>query len=198
MSGNEALMRDVAKFVAYAKQHTEKTFLVTPIGCGIAGKTPSEVAPMFKDCAELENVCLPASFWNVIGWPQSLLQSYDLQRFVDAQDSDYAKALGELKAGRKSSHWIWYIFPQQKGLGRSENSKFYGLDGEGEAQAYIAHPLLGERLRECCRALLQHKGKDIADIMGSHIDVLKLQSCMNLFNRVSPNDVFAEVLTEFF
>lgn len=198
MSGDDAMMRDVAAFVAFAKQHPEKIFLVTPIGCGIAGKRPSEVAPMFKDCAEMENVCLPASFWKVIGKPQSLLNSYDLQRFVDAQDSAYAQALCELKAGRKTSHWIWYIFPQQKGLGHSANSKFYGLDGEGEAQAYIAHPLLGERLRECCRALLQHKGKDIADIMGSRIDVLKLQTSMSLFNRVSPNDVFAEVLNEFF
>lgn len=135
---------------------------------------------------------------NIIGRPQSLQENYDLQRFVNAQDFDYAQALSELKAGRKTSHWIWYVFPQQKGLGHSYNSKFYGLDGEGEARAYIAHPLLGERLRECCRALLQHKDKDIYDIMGSRIDVRKLHTSMNLFNHVAPNDVFAEVLKEFF
>ena len=123
---------------------------------------------------------------------------YNLHRFIDAHDFAYAQALRELKEGRKRSHWIWYIFPQQKGLGHSHNSQYYGLDGEAEARAYIAHPVLGERLRECCRALLLHKGKDICDIMGSDVDVLKLNTSMNLFNRVSPNDVFAEVIAAFF
>ncbi len=198
MSGNEAMMKDIADFIAFAKQHTDKTFFVTPIGCGIAGKQPSEVAPMFKECARMENVCLPASFWNVIGWPEVQPKDYNLHRFIDAQDFAYAQALRELKEGHKRSHWIWYIFPQQKGLGHSHNSQFYGLDGDAEARAYIAHPVLGERLRECCRALLLHKGKDIEGIMGSNVDVLKLNTSMNLFNRVSPGDVFAEVIAAFF
>ena len=198
MSGNEALKKDIDNFVAYAREHSEKTFFVTPIGCGIAGKHPSEVAPMFKQCSEMENVCLPASFWNVIGWPEGKQKDYNLQRFIEAHDFAYPQAMRELKDGRKRSHWIWYIFPQQKGLGHSHNSQYYGLDGEAEARAYIAHPVLGERLRECCRALLMHKGKDIALIMGSEIDVMKLNTSMNLFNRVSPNDVFAQVIAAFF
>ena len=197
MSGNEAMKKDVDAFIAFAKQHPDKTFFVTPIGCGIAGKHPSEVAPMLRECAKMKNVCLPKSFWDVIGW-QEAQHDYNLHRFIDAHDFAYAQALRELKEGRKRSHWIWYIFPQQKGLGHSHNSQYYGLDGEAEARAYIAHPVLGERLRECCRALLLHKGKDIGDIMGSDVDVLKLNTSMNLFNRVSPNDVFAEVIAAFF
>lgn len=125
-------------------------------------------------------------------------QQYSLERFLSAQDIAYATALGELKAGRKRSHWIWYVFPQQKGLGHSYNSQYYGLCGEGEARAYLAHPILGERLRECCRALLLHKGDSIRTIMGSGIDVLKLNTCMRLFDGISPHDVFAEVLSAFF
>ena len=198
MSGNSALQKDIADFVKFAKTHPEKRFFVTPIGCGIAGKHPADVAPMFEECSQLDNVCLPASFWNVIGWPKIQQKDYNLQRFIDAQDLAYTQALRELKEGRKRSHWIWYIFPQQKGLGHSYNSQFYGLDGEDEARFYLAHHVLGERLRECCRALLLHKGEDIKCIMGSEIDILKLNTSMNLFNRISPKDVFAEVLTAFF
>lgn len=135
---------------------------------------------------------------DIIGCPKALQPHYDLLRFLDAQGIAYAQALSELKEGRKQSHWIWYIFPQQKGLGHSYNSKYYGLDGEGEARAYVEHEFLGDRLRECCKALLLHKGKDIKNIMGSGIDVLKLKTSMRLFNKVSPNDVFEEVLDAFF
>ena len=125
---------------------------------------------------------------------------HGIDRFIEAQDkyNTYQTALEEVKAGRKRTHWIWYIFPQQKGLGHSHNANYYGLDGEGEARAYIEHEILGERLRECCKALLLHKGKDIEYIMGSGVDVMKLNTSMNLFNRVSPNDVFEEVLDVFF
>ena len=133
-----------------------------------------------------------------IGYPKAQQPRYDLSRFLDAQEIAYAQALKELKEGRKQSHWIWYIFPQQKGLGHSYNSKYYGLDGEGEARAYVKHEILGDRLRECCKTLLLHKGKDIKYIMGSGIDVLKLKTSMRLFNKVSPNDVFEEVLDAFF
>ncbi len=128
-----------------------------------------------------------------------LTKEYDLQRFLTAQDFAYDKALGEIRSGRKRTHWIWYIFPQQKGLGHSHNSEFYGLDGIDEARAYLAHPVLGARLREISEALLTHAGqRDIDDIMGQQIDVLKLQTSMNLFNRISPNDVFQKVLDAFF
>ena len=126
-------------------------------------------------------------------------KEYDLERFLTAQAADYADALDDIRYGRKRGHWIWYIFPQQKGLGHSYNSEYYGLDGIDEARAYLAHPVLGARLREISEALLTHEGKrDIDAIMGSSIDVLKLQTCMNLFNRVSPNDVFEKVLDAFF
>ncbi|MDE5987520.1 MAG: DUF1810 domain-containing protein [Prevotella sp.] len=123
---------------------------------------------------------------------------YNLQRFVDAQESCYNQVLTELKDGRKRSHWIWFIFPQQKGLGRSYNSEFYGLDGVDEARMYLEHPVLGARLRECCYSIYEHVGKkNIEDIMGSKIDVRKLKTSMKLFDTVSPNDIFAEILKSF-
>ena len=125
--------------------------------------------------------------------------SYDLDRFLEAQEYIYPLALEEMKAGHKRSHWIWYIFPQEKGLGRSWISEYYGLDGEEEAKAYLAHPVLGERLREITNAVLSHQGKLSArEIMGSGIDTVKLHSCMQLFNRVSPNDIFAQVLDVYY
>ena len=131
--------------------------------------------------------------------PKPSAKEYDLERFLTAQAADYADALDDIRNGRKCGHWIWYIFPQQKGLGHSYNSEYYGLDGIDEARAYLAHPVLGARLREISEALLIHEGKrDIDAIMGSSIDVLKLQTCMNLFNRVSPNDIFEKVLDAFF
>ena len=125
-------------------------------------------------------------------------QHYNLQRFLDAQAEMYPIALKEMKNGRKMSHWIWFIFPQLKGLGRSYNSEFYGLDGIGEAEAYIKHPILAARLREICRALLENTDKEIKYIMGWNVDVMKLKSSMELFNLVSPNDIFDEVLRAFF
>jgi uncharacterized protein (DUF1810 family) len=152
---------------------------------------------MFEICRNLTNVSLPASFWDIIGEPSA--KEYDLERFLTAQESAYDEALDEIRAGRKCSHWIWYIFPQQKGLGHSYNSEYYGLDGTDEARAYLAHPILGTRLREICEVLLTHVGKrDIDDIMGSSIDVLKLQTSMKLFDQVSPNDIFEKVLDAFF
>lgn len=197
MSGLDVMREYVEEFCEFAKAHPEKRFLVTPIGCGIAGYGESEVAPIFDTCRDMENVSLPASFWDIIGTPSA--KEYDLDRFLIAQDDSYDIALSEIRSGQKCGHWIWYIFPQQKGLGHSYNSEYYGLDGIDEARAYLAHPTLGARLREICEVLLTHEGEyDIDTIMGSHIDVLKLQTCMNLFNRVSPNDVFKKVLDTFF
>src|SRR5262245_13808588 len=118
---------------------------------------------------------------------------FDLERFVDAQRSTYDAALAELRAGRKQSHWMWFVFPQLRGLGRSETSRFYGLDGLGEARAYLAHPVLGPRLRAACDAILAAPGNAVA-ILGS-IDALKLRSCATLFGRAAPEDpVFPAVL----
>lgn len=128
---------------------------------------------------------------------------YNLERFLTAQESSYAgyqTALSEMTNGRKVSHWIWYIFPQEKGLGHSYNSQFYGLDGVEEARAYLEHQVLGAGLREITGAVLAHRDKNVSinAIMGSGIDVRKLRSCMSLFNQVAPNDIFQEVLDAFF
>lgn len=124
---------------------------------------------------------------------------YDLERFVKAQTGTYDRAYKEMAEGQKRSHWIWYIYPQQKGLGHSYNSQHYGLQGAGEAAEYLAHPILGTRLREITKVLLTHKGRKTArEIMGSNIDTLKLKTSMELFDEVSPNDVFREVLDAFF
>ena len=121
----------------------------------------------------------------------------NLNRFVRAQEHSYAQALSEIKAGRKYSHWIWYIFPQLKGLGRSWNSDYYGLDSFAEAASYLAHPVLGSRLREITLALLEHSGKKPKDILGG-IDATKVCSSMTLFDKVCPGDIFARVLDEFY
>ena len=197
MSGIGVMGEYVKEFCEFAKANPGKRFLVTEIGCGIAGYSIGEVAPLFECCRDVENITLPASFWDIVGEPST--KEYDLERFVTAQAADYADALDDIRNGRKRGHWIWYIFPQQKGLGHSYNSEYYGLDGIDEARAYLAHPVLGARLREISEALLIHEGKrNIDAIMGSSIDVLKLQTCMNLFNRVSPNDIFEKVLDAFF
>ena len=127
------------------------------------------------------------------------METFNLQRFLDAQDRCYPIALDEIRNGAKRSHWIWYIFPQQKGLGHSYNSEYYGLDGIEEAIAYLNHPILGMRLREISQVLLSHKGtRSIRQIMGSGIDVLKLKTSMILFNEVSQDDIFKDVLNAYF
>jgi len=123
---------------------------------------------------------------------------YDLQRFVVAQAGDYDRALGELRRGRKESHWIWYIFPQVAGLGHSSMAGKYAIQSREEAVAYLQHPVLGERLRQCCEALLRHRAKRVEDIMG-YPDDLKLRSSMTLFAAVSESDsVFHQVLKAFY
>ena len=119
---------------------------------------------------------------------------YNLQRFLDGQRFGYETALKEMKAGEKHSHWIWYIFPQIKGLGHSPNSQFYGIANMAEAKAYLNHPVLGVRLREITQEVLNHASKGINVIMGSDIDVVKYKSSMTLFDAASPRDIFARAL----
>lgn len=121
----------------------------------------------------------------------------DLQRFLDAQNEDYRLALSEIRQGMKRSHWIWYIFPQIKGLGFSYNSEYYGISSLQEAMDYLNHELLGKRLIEITASLLLHRGKNIEQIMGT-IDAVKLKSSMTLFDIVQPGSVFGEVLDEFY
>ena len=120
-----------------------------------------------------------------------------LKRFIKAQERDYAAALAEIRSGFKTSHWIWYVFPQLRGLGMSSMSEFYGIAGLEEAKAYLAHPVLGARLREISTALLAHAGQAAWAILGE-IDAMKVRSSMTLFDAVEPDSVFSQVLDAFY
>ena len=123
---------------------------------------------------------------------------YNLQRFVDAQQGIYAQARSEIRRGQKTSHWMWFIFPQSRGLGQSPMAVRYAIASLSEAEAYLQHPLLGQRLRECCELLLTTEGKSISEIMGCPDD-LKLKSSMTLFSRSIPdNQVFLAILEKYF
>ncbi|MCC6515729.1 MAG: DUF1810 domain-containing protein [Chitinophagales bacterium] len=124
---------------------------------------------------------------------------YNLDRFLSAQEEDYALAYNEIKAGRKQSHWIWYIFPQLAGLGSSSTSIYYGIKNIEEAKEYLDHPILGVRLIEICKVLLTLKNTNANSIFGSPDD-LKLKSCMTLFSIVdtSTDNIFLNVLNKYF
>jgi len=123
---------------------------------------------------------------------------YDLNRFVEAQASTYDHALAELRAGRKRTHWMWFVFPQIAGLGTSETARLYAIADRAEAAAYLEHPLLGRRLRDCARALLGVEGRTALEILGSPDD-LKARSCMTLFGALGdPDPVFGQVLEKYF
>ncbi len=122
----------------------------------------------------------------------------DLSRFVDAQAGTYAQALTELRAGRKTGHWMWFVFPQVAGLGRSPTAQHYAVSGLDEARAYLAHPVLGPRLVESARALLDLPGDDAVAVLGS-VDAVKLRSSMTLFAHADPTQpVFRAVLERYF
>jgi uncharacterized protein (DUF1810 family) len=125
---------------------------------------------------------------------------YHLERFVKAQDANgtYDRALAELRAGRKTGHWMWFVFPQIAGLGRSETSRRYAISSRGEAAAYLEHPLLGPRLIECSHTLELSRALSATQILGP-VDAMKLQSCMTLFMRAAPQEpLFARVLERYF
>lgn len=121
----------------------------------------------------------------------------DLERFLKAQDKDYEQALKEIKKGRKTSHWIWYIFPQIAGLGFSSTSKYYSIKDKNEAIEYLKNNTLKNRLIEICEALLSLESDDATYVMG-YPDDLKLKSSMTLFGEVSDIDVFKKVLDKFY
>ena len=124
--------------------------------------------------------------------------AFELSRFVEAQRSSYASALAELTAGRKRSHWMWFIFPQVAGLGHSSMAQRYAIGSRAEAEAYLAHPILGERLRACVDALLAVEGRSAGQIMGSPDD-MKLQSSATLFAEISPaGSSFEQLLTKYY
>lgn len=123
---------------------------------------------------------------------------YKLIRFLEAQNQMYLEALSEIKKGQKQSHWMWFIFPQVKGLGSSDTANFYGITGIAEATAYLGHPVLGKHLIEISTATLAIKGKSALDIFG-YTDQMKLQSSMTLFSQVAGADlIFGKVLDYYF
>ena len=184
----------IDRFIAFAKAHNELFFFVTRVGCGIAGYHDEEMAQFFREALDLNNVCLPKSFVDALSTGKI---AYDLERFVEAQNMVYDMALREIKEGQKRGHWIWFIFPQIKGLGHSYNSEYYGISGAKEAKAYLEHPFLGARLREISQAMLDCGNPSADDILGFP-DVLKVRSCMTLFDMVSPNDIFKQVLDKYY
>jgi uncharacterized protein (DUF1810 family) len=128
-----------------------------------------------------------------------VVDTFSLQRFVDAQDRNgtYDAALAELRAGRKRTHWMWFVFPQVAGLGRSAVAQHYAISSLAEAQAYVAHPVLGARLVECALALVELGGSDATAVLGS-VDAQKLRSSMTLFATAAPHEqVFVDVLAQY-
>jgi len=127
-----------------------------------------------------------------------LMHKMELSRFLDAQNQLYLKALSEIRNGSKESHWMWFIFPQLKGLGASETAKFYAIQDLGEATAYLSHPVLGKHLIEIAQALLDIEGKTANEIFGSPDD-MKLRSSMTLFANVpNAHAVFERVIDKYF
>lgn len=120
-----------------------------------------------------------------------------LERFVAAQSDTYQMALCEIEAGRKVGHWIWWIFPQLRGLGTSHNATYYGLSGTVEARAYLAHPVLGPRLRTCVAGVMCHAERGVVAVLGA--DAVKLRSCLTLFSRATLDDgLFRDALAALF
>lgn len=125
-------------------------------------------------------------------------RKYNLQRFLDAQAGTYHKAFKEIREGKKQTHWMWFIFPQLKGLGVSALSEYYGIEDAGEARAYLDHPILGKRLQEITIELIELPTKNVTAVMGC-VDEQKLKSCMTLFTMVCPeNLIFQVTLNKFF
>ena len=123
---------------------------------------------------------------------------HNLKRFVDAQKDVYATALAELRAGSKQSHWMWFIFPQLRGLGRSPTAEFYGISSLEEARAYFSHAPLDSRLEECVHAILQWSGRRTAEQIFGAVDAMKLRSSLTLFNAAGPGALFEKALNAFF
>ena len=121
-----------------------------------------------------------------------------LDRFAEAQARDYAQAMAELTAGRKHTHWVWYVLPQLRELGRSAMARAYGIEGRAEALRYVRHPLLGPRLVACVNAILAHADRTAAEILGE-VDAMKFRSCLTLFAAVAPDEpAFARALAAFY
>ena len=158
-----------------------------------------ELAGFFsKRLDTLAGFDLCAALRHTIDMASESADPYNLNRFVQAQGSQYEDALLEIRSGRKRSHWMWYIFPQYAGLGASAMSRRYAIASEAEAEAYLHHPILGPRLLTCAEAALVVEGRSASEIFGSPDD-LKLRSCATLFARVSPpRSVFHQLIDKYF
>ena len=124
----------------------------------------------------------------------------DLHRYIEVQEryGQFSLALQEIQNGNKLSHWMWFVFPQIKGLGRSYNAQKFAIQSTEEAMAYYSHPILGERLKLVTQAILAHSDKEIISVLNAHIDVLKLKSCMTLFESLTHDALFTQVLDVFY
>ena len=123
---------------------------------------------------------------------------YNLQRFVDAQDPVLDGVIAELRSGAKVSHWMWFVFPQLRSLGRSATAQYYGIASSDEARAYLVHALLGPRLRQCVEAVLPWAGTRPPEQIFGPVDALKLRSCLTVFDAIAPGSIFGAALTSFF
>jgi uncharacterized protein (DUF1810 family) len=140
----------------------------------------------------------PLTFSFRVERTESVMHVIDLDRFLQAQANSYTQALDELRAGKKQGHWMWFVLPQLQGLGQSGISWTYGIRGRDEAIAYLAHPVLGARLRECVSALLAHRERSARAIFGQ-VDAMKLRSCLTLFVVAVPEEsIFPEALAAYF
>ena len=162
---------------------------IAEIGCGL--DTPSAVMDAVElACRQAEILGVPVHDFG----DTTLFERFDLHRFIEAQDRSYARALDEIRAGSKQSHWMWYIFPQLAGLGTSQRARYYSISGVDEALAYFAHPVLGRRLVECCNALYQvDPGRTAEQIFGS-LDAMKLRSSLTLFAVARPANILCDLL----
>ena len=123
---------------------------------------------------------------------------FNLERFVQAQDPVFNEVCSQLRRGKKTGHWMWFVFPQIKGLGPSETTRFYAISSRAEAQAYLSHPVLGSRLRECTRHVIEIEGRSIAEIFG-YPDNLKFMSSMTLFaHTAADNQLFLDAIKRYF
>jgi uncharacterized protein (DUF1810 family) len=215
----DLLRQRIHRVLAVAHAHGFEALVLGAWGCGAFGNDPHRTAADFRNALEtgfrgaFSEIVFAISdrsperrflgpfrdvFMNGKPADKAPEDPFNLQRFVEAQADCHAAALGELRRGRKSSHWMWYVFPQIDGLGTSGKARFYAIKSAEEARCYLRHPILGPRLVKCCEVLLTVEGKTAREILGFPDD-LKLRSCATLFLAVSPQDpVFSRLIARFF
>jgi uncharacterized protein (TIGR02452 family) len=207
----------IHRVLTIARSRGSDALLLGAWGCGAFGNDPRDTALDFREAIEGEflgsfaHIAFAITDWSperrFLGPFQDVFakaistmtsEPHSLDRFLTAQQDTYVAALQELRAGWKQGHWMWFIFPQIDGLGHSSTARFYAIKSLEEAAAYLAHPVLGSRLIECCEALLLHPDRSARDILGSPDD-LKLRSCATLFAQIRPeNPAFSRILDTFY